>query len=258
MHRLNDEIKKISLKKILLLVIVSFSALLILKVFNISIDSYWVNVIIILYFVYKLKNFKHEVSHEISNIFSDVSVKLILIIVFANIFFSYGMLYLANFLLSIPIFKDFLNFDFISKVSFVLAGGYFSKLVLAPISEELVFRGVFINKLRLFVPLSFAVLISSLLFGSVHSYGSMFSAVVFAVCMAILYLKTENIFVPMLAHFLNNLFAEIIFALDFNNLIFNDWNVMLVISILAIISLFIIISFIFKEWNILNNKEYIV
>ena len=258
MHRLNDEIKKISLKKILLLVIVSFSALLILKVFNISIDSYWVNVIIILYFVYKLKNFKHEVSHDISNIFSDVSVKLILIIVFANIFFSYGMLYLANFLLSIPIFKDFLNFDFISKVSFVLAGGYFSKLVLAPISEELVFRGVFINKLRLFVPLSFAVLISSLLFGSVHSYGSMFSAVVFAVCMAILYLKTENIFVPMLAHFLNNLFAEIIFALDFNNLIFNDWNVMLVISILAIISFFIIISFIFKEWNILNNKEYIV
>ena len=258
MHRLNDEIKKISLKKILLLVIVSFSALLILKVFNISIDSYWVNVIIILYFVYKLKNFKHEVSHVISNIFSDVSVKLILIIVFANIFFSYGMLYLANFLLSIPIFKDFLNFDFISKVSFVLAGGYFSKLVLAPISEELVFRGVFINKLRLFVPLSFAVLISSLLFGSVHSYGSMFSAVVFAVCMAILYLKTENIFVPMFAHFLNNLFAEIIFALDFNNLIFNDWNVMLVISILAIISLFIIISFIFKEWNILNNKEYIV
>ena len=258
MHRLNDEIKKISLKKILLLVIVSFSALLILKVFNISIDSYWVNVIIILYFVYKLKNFKHEVSHDISNIFSDVSVKLILIIVFANIFFSYGMLYLANFLLSIPIFKDFLNFDFISKVSFVLAGGYFSKLVLAPISEELVFRGVFLNKLRLFVPLSFAVLISSLLFGSVHSYGSMFSAVVFAVCMAILYLKTENIFVPMFAHFLNNLFAEIIFALDFNNLIFNDWNVMLVISILAIISLFIIISFIFKEWNILNNKEYIV
>ena len=258
MHRLNDEIKKISLKKILLLVIVSFSALLILKVFNISIDSYWVNVIIILYFVYKLKNFKHEVSHDISNIFSDVSVKLILIIVFANIFFSYGMLYLANFLLSIPIFKDFLNFDFISKVSFVLAGGYFSKLVLAPISEELVFRGVFINKLRLFVPLSFAVLISSLLFGSVHSYGSMFSAVVFAVCMTILYLKTENIFVPMLAHFLNNLFAEIIFALDFNNLIFNDWNVMLVISILAIISFFIIISFIFKEWNILNNKEYIV
>ena len=258
MHRLNDEIKKISLKKILLLVIVSFSALLILKVFNISIDSYWVNVIIILYFVYKLKNFKHEVSHDISNIFSDVSVKLILIIVFANIFFSYGMLYLANFLLSIPIFKDFLNFDFISKVSFVLAGGYFSKLVLAPISEELVFRGVFLNKLRLFVPLSFAVLISSLLFGSVHSYGSMFSAVVFAVCMAILYLKTENIFVPMLAHFLNNLFAEIIFALDFNNLIFNDWNVMLVISILAIISFFIIISFIFKEWNILNNKEYIV
>ena len=138
MHRLNDEIKKISLKKILILVIVSFSALLILKVFNISIDSYWVNVIIILYFVYKLKNFKHEVSHDISNIFSDVSVKLILIIVFANIFFSYGMLYLANFLLSIPIFKDFLNFDFISKVSFVLAGGYFSKLVLAPISEELV------------------------------------------------------------------------------------------------------------------------
>jgi hypothetical protein len=99
------------------------------------------------------------------------------------------------------------------------------------------------------VPTVFAVFISSLLFGALHGFGSMISAVVFAVCMAILYIKTENIFVPMLAHFLNNFFAEIIKLADVNNLLFSNNLVIGIVSILAVISAIILFISIVKELN---------
>jgi membrane protease YdiL (CAAX protease family) len=67
--------------------------------------------------------------------------------------------------------------------------------------------------------------------------------------MALLYLKTENICVPILAHFLNNLFAELIRIADYNNLLFTNGIVMSVVSILAIISAIILLKSITKELN---------
>lgn len=67
--------------------------------------------------------------------------------------------------------------------------------------------------------------------------------------MAVLYLKTENICVPILAHFLNNLFAEIIRLVDVNEVLFTDANVMMIVSALAIISAVILFISIFTELN---------
>jgi membrane protease YdiL (CAAX protease family) len=133
--------------------------------------------------------------------------------------------------------------------SLPILGVFVSTVIISPISEELIFRGVFLNRLKLFIPTLFAVLISSLLFAALHSFGSIISAFVFAVCMALLYLKTENICVPILAHFLNNLFAELIRIADYNNLLFTNGVVMSVVSILAIISAIILLKSITKELN---------
>ena len=133
--------------------------------------------------------------------------------------------------------------------SLPILGVFVSTVIISPISEELIFRGVFLNRLKLFTPTLFAVLISSLLFAALHSFGSIISAFVFAVCMALLYLKTENICVPILAHFLNNLFAELIRIADYNNLLFTNGIVMSVVSILAIISAIILLKSITKELN---------
>ena len=105
------------------------------------------------------------------------------------------------------------------------------------------------------VPVVFAVLISSLLFAALHSFGSIFSAFIFGVCIAILYLKTDNIFVPILAHFLNNLFAEIIVVLDPNKILFTNSFVVLIMSILAIVSFVIILIFIIGNLKKLNNND---
>ncbi|MBQ2665353.1 CPBP family intramembrane glutamic endopeptidase [Methanobrevibacter sp.] len=126
---------------------------------------------------------------------------------------------------------------------------------ISPVVEELIFRGVFINRLKLVVPTVYAILISSMIFASLHSFGSIFSAFIFAVCVSILYLKTENIFVAIFAHFLNNLFAEIIVMADYNNILFTDNMIVLIMSLLAILSLILISVSIVKELNTINNNK---
>ena len=251
---LNDKIKNISFKEVMILIIFSFIVFFVLNFAGIKIGSYWIYFAVIVYFVFKLRDCKQEFRQDLTNIFDKVSFKLILLIVVANIFFSYGMLYLSKYLITIPQVNQFISFNMISKTSFVVVGGYVAKLVISPISEELIFRGVIFNKLKTIVPITFAVLVSSLVFGSFHNYGSMVSAVVFALCMCILYIKTENIIVPIFAHFLNNLFAEIIFTADYNGLLFTNGNLMILVSFLAFISLVYLSSFIVNE---LNSIKYL-
>jgi hypothetical protein len=127
--------------------------------------------------------------------------------------------------------------------------GFLAVVLLSPVVEELIFRGVFLNKLELIVPATFAILISSLLFAALHSFGNIFSAFVFAVCMAILYLKSENILVPIFAHFLNNLIGESIYHLDHSRMLFKNDLMVGAMSILAIISFILLLKFIYSNWN---------
>lgn len=253
MSQFNDNLKNIKLKELAIFLIVSFLILYILGRFNGIIDERWIYAVVIFYFAFKLKDYLNDLKYDFSNVFSKISLKTVLVIVFANIFFSYGMLYLSNALL-----VNFPNLNFLVGFyvplmslsdSLSIFGVFISTVIISPISEELIFRGVLLSRLKQFTPTIFAILISSLLFGSLHSFGSIISAFVFAICMAILYLKTDNICVPILAHFLNNFFAEIIRYADYDNLLFtNDW-VMSFVGILAIVSFIILLSSIFEELN---------
>lgn len=211
----------------------------------VQIGIVWIYIFIIFYFVFKLKDVIPNAKKDISDVFSPDTIKLILFVVILNIFLSYGMLYFSNFVLGVVQSKNIFN-------SF-LTGGLIATIIVSPISEELIFRGVFLNRLQLALPTTFAVLISSLLFASLHSFGSIFAAFIFGVCVAVLYLKTENIFVPILAHFLNNLFAEIIVRIDYGNILFTNSSVILIVSILAIISLVLISFSIIKEFKYYNK-----
>ena len=163
------------------------------------------------------------------------------------------MLYLSNNLvIHFPVLKFLAGF-YVPSMSLTgslpILGIFVSTVIISPIAEELIFRGVLLNRLKLITPTLFAVLVSSLLFGALHSFGSIISAFVFAICMAILYLKTENICVAILAHFLNNLFAEIIRYADYNRLIFTNDIVISIVSILAIVSAIILATSIITELN---------
>lgn len=246
MSLFNEKLKQITLKETLSLFIILFIIHYLLNSLNIvQIGNVWIYIFIIFYFVFKLKDVIPNAKKDISDAFSTDTIKLILFVVILNIFLSYGMLYFSNFVLGIVQSKNIFN-------SF-LTGGLIATIIVSPISEELIFRGVFLNRLQLALPTTFAVLISSLLFASLHSFGSIFAAFIFGVCVAILYLKTENIFVPILAHFLNNLVAEIIVRMDYSNILFTNNSVILIISILAIISLVLISFSIIKEFKYYNK-----
>lgn len=242
MSLFNDNLKKITLKEILSLIIILFLILLIINNYNmVYIQIVWIYLFVIFYFIYKLRHEIPTVKDDIIQVFQPHLLKIIFLTVVLNIFLSYGMLYLSNFVLNVA------SANFTIFQSSILTGSLFATVIIAPISEELIFRGVFLNRLQYIVPPLFSVLISSLLFASLHSFGVIFSAFIFAICLSLLYLKTDNIFVPIFAHLLNNLFAEMIVILDSNSILFTNNLVVMVMSVLAVISFILIMISIIPE-----------
>ncbi|KGN03127.1 CAAX protease [Clostridium novyi A str. 4570] len=82
-------------------------------------------------------------------------------------------------------------------------------VILAPIAEELIFRGVILNRLKMRWGVGPAIIISSILFGVLHINLAIIGAFLFGVMMCIVYMKTRNIFVTMLIHCVNNFLCSL-------------------------------------------------
>jgi membrane protease YdiL (CAAX protease family) len=78
--------------------------------------------------------------------------------------------------------------------------------VLAPIVEELVFRGVLFRKWRRTLGPVKGLLLSSALFGVIHG-GTMLPVAIGGLSSALLYTSTRALWAPILAHILNNSFS---------------------------------------------------
>ena len=254
MSSLNDSLKKITILQVLIVLLALMGIVILFGFFGYSISEDWIYVGIILYFIYRLRFFGEEFKQDFKNIFSKISPKSLITIVLVNVFFSYGMLYLSIFAINnIPGLQSLISMP-IAVNSLVGIGSVISTILVSPICEELLFRGVFLNRLKLLVPTSFAIAITSILFGALHSYGSVISACIFGVCMCIIYLKTENILTCILAHFINNLLAELIVHVDSGNLIFTNDIFIVLFSLLAIVSLYLIVISIRQEWKYINKR----
>ena len=257
MSSINEKLKNITLKELCIVIISLFIISHLLSFFDIlSFNSALIYVFVIAYFVFKLRNSFSSLKNDILDVFSKDSIRSILLVVVLNIFMSYGILYLSNYIITtFPALNFLVKFPLSSVYlnnSLNLAFGVIAIIVISPICEELIFRGVMLNRLKLFVPTKFAILITSLLFASLHTFGSITSAFIFAMCMAILYLKTDNIFVPIFAHFLNNLLAEGMLFADSQNLLFTSLPLIYTFSILSVISFAIILISILSEWDNFN------
>ncbi len=88
---------------------------------------------------------------------------------------------------------------------FTSFGGIAAIVIMAPIEEEILFRGIVLKELlRKHSPKN-AILISSVIFGIIH--GNLFQlvfATVLGIILGYVYYKTGSIFPGMLIHFLNN------------------------------------------------------
>lgn len=254
MSLFNDTLKKITLKELFSFIILLFIIQFFLNFLNIvNINYVWIYVGVIFYFIFKFRKCFESFKNDFYKLFSINNIKTILYIVVLNILLSYGLLYLSTYILSIfPDLNNFIEFSFSSlNLNFSLIGitGFISTVLISPISEELIFRGVLFNRLKFIVPTFISVLITSLLFASMHGFGSIIAAFVFGLCMSILYIKTDNILVPISAHFLNNFIAETIVILDSTNILFNNNWIIVFVSILSVVSAILIFISLNKELN---------
>lgn len=84
----------------------------------------------------------------------------------------------------------------------------FSAVIVAPITEEFLFRGILLHRWATKWSLSAALISTSILFGVLHS--NLVGLFVFGLVMGLLYLQSRCLWVPILAHALNNAIASVL------------------------------------------------
>jgi uncharacterized protein len=80
-----------------------------------------------------------------------------------------------------------------------------SLVVVAPIAEEFIFRGILLQRWAVKWDTRSALLASSLIFGILHA--NILGLTIFGLMMGLFYIKTRSLFVPIICHALNNLLA---------------------------------------------------
>lgn len=82
---------------------------------------------------------------------------------------------------------------------------YISAIILAPIVEELIFRGVILNRLKIKFNITSAIFISSIIFSVLHFDLNIIGRLIFGALSAILFFQTGNIINCIILHALNNI-----------------------------------------------------
>ncbi|MFD3447534.1 CPBP family intramembrane glutamic endopeptidase [Microbacteriaceae bacterium 4G12] len=192
--------------------------------------------------------------------------KLVFIVTIMGMLFSFGISTIQFYVLShlIPDFLlDLLNSqDIIDNHSvFTAIYGVISVAVYAPIMEEIIFRGFFLNRMAYKWGIKKAIIFSSLLFGLGHT--DVIGATIFGIVMCLVYLKTRSLLMTMAVHALNN-FSISLFQIVFDATkgeaeptkisdLQSTTELMIGIG-LVIVSLLWLVPFIRKNWRTVTEK----
>ena len=142
-----------------------------------------------------------------------------------------------------------------------------STTVTSPIAEEFIFRGLLLNRLIKKTNKWGGILISSLLFAAVHMQAEILIATfLFGIIASLIYLKTKNLFVPILIHILHNSLAFI------QTLVFPAWkeflffatystdihtNVVVKSTLLVISSILMIVVIVYLAKGLRTDKKQV-
>lgn len=93
--------------------------------------------------------------------------------------------------------------------NYILANAvnYLTIVLVAPVIEEFFIRGILLTRWTVKWGVTWAILASSIVFGLLHT--NVIGGFCFACVMAIFYIRTKSLFVPIFLHILNNLTAWI-------------------------------------------------
>lgn len=135
-----------------------------------------------------------------------VNLKLISVVVVVTFafFWSFNSLTLYSVSFVFPNYVEYLiNEKYFTNISEMIFWGI-SVMFLAPLIEELFFRGISSQKWSIKWGVRSGILASSLLFAIVHLRFDIISLFIMGVLYSILYFKTRNLITPILCHFFHN------------------------------------------------------
>lgn len=215
----NVRLRTIKLRELIIAIILAFIIsgiiMMILPIPDETGDIYFIVLVslVILFFAIAL-NGTRGLNENFSELFEENIRREIIYVFLINIIFACLFMYFTSTLdiimgISDPNWISIWDLDTVDIDSSALILDAITAIICAPVVEELVFRGVLFNRLKIRTGIIPAMLLSSFLFGIGHEFGGMTSAFLFGICMCILYQKTDNILVPMSVHFINNLVATI-------------------------------------------------
>lgn len=119
---------------------------------------------------------------------------------------STALIYLATVLLSGFDVTEVQNTGFESlsqRYEYALA--FLTLVVIAPVAEEVLFRGYLFGKLKKFVPIWIAILVTSLLFGFIHgAWNVAIDTFALSIVLCLLRLSTGSLWAPILLHMTKN------------------------------------------------------
>ena len=213
--------------------------------------------IVLLFFIWALRGTR-GLEKNFEELFEDDVKKEILYVFLLNILFACLFMFIISALDIVIGFGDpnwvpMWDIDTANIDSSVWILDSITAIIFAPIVEELAFRGVLFNRLKIRTGIVPAMIISSFIFAIGHEPGGITSAFLFGVCMCILYLKTDNILIPMSVHFINNVVATVMETTGFDIYLSQmPWIVpSLIITIIATV---LLAKYIIKETRVLKKR----
>jgi hypothetical protein len=245
---------------IIIAVILSIILSEIFPIINESYDLVFIVFLLIgvLLFLWALRG-STGLDRNIETLFKKDTKKEILYVFAINLLFAFLFTFLVSsvdFLigLSDPTWISMWDVDTVDIDSSVIILDAIGAIIFAPVVEELVFRGVLFNRLKIRTGIVPAMIISSFIFAIGHDFGGITSAFLFGICMCILYLKTDNILIPMSVHFTNNVAATLL-SISHLDVALAQFPLLVPSMILSIIATVLLIKYVFSETKKLK-KQY--
>lgn len=161
--------------------------------------------LIIVFFWLEMVVKKVNYSQSLGQVFERITPFDVVILTVFNL--AIGILSILVILYGIQFFfssspNDALDSKQSSLIGLLVAG--IVATIIAPISEEIVFRGWLLNALKRKMQVWPALILSSISFSAIHPSLSSITTFFFGVCVAIAYYKTQNLWVGIIIHSLNN------------------------------------------------------
>lgn len=259
----NVRLRTIRLRELAIVVVTAFILVgifgVMFPIFEESDDLYFIvfSLLILTFFIFSLRG-TAGLKKNISDVFEIKTRNEILYVFALNLLFAFlftlilSGIDLLNGVLD-PNWITGIDVDTTDYTSGALILELTATIIFAPIIEELVFRGVMFNRLKIRTGIIPAMLISSVLFAVGHDFGGMTSAFLFGICMCILYLKTDNILVPISVHFTNNAVAT---AMQFTQIdyIMSQMPWIIPFTLISLAATVLLIKYIVNELNVLKKS----